>query len=68
MGAFLHSLLNILEWALVVAVVLGVWGVVFYLIFWTWRKTRGRVWRRVFGFTGLAVFFFVMWAGSRIAP
>jgi uncharacterized membrane protein len=62
------SFVTVLAWIAASLIALTVWGGAAYLIYWTWRKTRANLARRILGFAGLATFFFVMWAGSRVAP
>jgi hypothetical protein len=62
------SFLIVVAWIVGVVLAAAVWGAAAYLIFWTWRKTNGSTRRRASGLIGLAVFFFFVWAASRVVP
>jgi hypothetical protein len=62
------SFLTVVAWIAGVVLAAAVWGAAGYLIVRTWRTTKGRPARRAFRLAGLAGFFFVVWAASRVVP
>ncbi len=64
----LHTLASVIAWVIAVAIGLGVFGLLLWLVQMILRDSEGKPRLRVLMLSGFAFSLFVLWSVSRVVP